>query len=273
MNSIVDFLIANSSLINSISSLFVIASAIFVGFQSKLFFSDYNKRHKKEGFENSFKLTQYYIKNIIPHMDIILEVFKLIGLENTLRKSLKNQNLSDFDVEEFASIFDNVTLKSLLDAINGIDLQILLRTLDKGSDMLPGSLEQDYHSYLKCHECQSDRQKEKCNELYRKMLVKRFTDLLTTTKNEIEYFSMYFNSNLAEEEVIYDSLHQTFIDFVRILYPFISMHNTKSVHGRKYFTNTIELYKRWNDKENLVATKARTVISAIEQGDIKHKKI
>ncbi len=58
VDSIIGFLVDNSLLINSIASLFVIASAVFVGFQSKVFFNDYNKKHKKEEFENSFKLTQ-----------------------------------------------------------------------------------------------------------------------------------------------------------------------------------------------------------------------
>lgn len=274
VDSIIRFLVDNSLLINSIASLFVIASAVFVGFQSKVFFNDYNKKHKKEEFENSFKLTQYYINNIIPQMSVILAVFKSIGVENILKNRLKNQVLSDFDNEEFQLIFEKTTIQDLCDMIKKTKLEVLLPVLNIDRSKLPGCLECDYHEYLKCNsEVKNKKQNEERSESYRKLLVSRFFAMLTDTKNEIEYFSMYFNSNLAEEEVIFDSLHQTFIDFVRMLYPFIAMHNTKSVHGRKYFSNTIELYKRWSLKEKEIATKAKTAISAIEQGDLKHKKI
>ena len=274
VDSIIGFLVDNSLLINSIASLFVIASAVFVGFQSKVFFNDYNKKHKKEEFENSFKLTQYYINNIIPQMSVILAVFKSIGVESILKNRLKNQVLSDFDKEEFQLIFEKTTIQDLCDMIKKTKLEVLLPVLNIDRSKLPGCLECDYHEYLKCNNVvKNKKQDEERSESYRKLLVSRFFALFTDTKNEIEYFSMYFNSNLAEEEVIFDSLHQTFIDFVRMLYPFIAMHNTKSVHGRKYFSNTIELYKRWSLKEKEIATKAKSAISAIEQGDLKHKKI
>ena len=274
VDSIIGFLVDNSLLINSIASLFVIASAVFVGFQSKVFFNDYNKKHKKEEFENSFKLTQYYINNIIPQMSVILAVFKSIGVESILKNRLKNQVLSDFDKEEFQLIFEKTTIQDLCDMIKKTKLEVLLPVLNIDRSKLPGCLECDYHEYLKCNNVvKNKKQDEERSESYRKLLVSRFFAMLTDTKNEIEYFSMYFNSNLAEEEVIFDSLHQTFIDFVRMLYPFIAMHNTKSVHGRKYFSNTIELYKRWSLKEKEIATKAKSAISAIEQGDLKHKKI
>ncbi|MDD4154222.1 MAG: hypothetical protein PHT30_02280 [Bacilli bacterium] len=65
-----------------------------------------------------------------------------------------------------------------------------------------------------------------------------------TTLNRLEAMSMYFVKGIADDSVIYQSLHQTFIRFVKLMYPFIASLNTDNLH--KYYTCIISLYEKWN---------------------------
>lgn len=64
--------------------------------------------------------------------------------------------------------------------------------------------------------------------------------------NNMEYFAMNFSHGTADDSVIYQSLHQSYIEIVRMLYYNIAKVNTKS--HEKYYTNVIDLYNKWIEK-------------------------
>ena len=64
--------------------------------------------------------------------------------------------------------------------------------------------------------------------------------------NSLEAFSMAFVQNVADEDVVYQSLHQSYFKIVKLLYFRIAYANNKPTD--KYFTNIIELYKIWQNK-------------------------
>ena len=66
--------------------------------------------------------------------------------------------------------------------------------------------------------------------------------------NKLEYFSMSFISGIADEEVVYQSLHQSFFTIVSFFYPSICLFNSKGGKD-KYYTNLIELYNIWKKRE------------------------
>ena len=76
------------------------------------------------------------------------------------------------------------------------------------------------------------------NEEYRASL----TDLL----NKLEYLCMYIKNNLANDAVIYQSLHGIFLSTVKISYFLIAWCNTTKYN--KVYTNIIHVYRRWNKK-------------------------
>lgn len=65
--------------------------------------------------------------------------------------------------------------------------------------------------------------------------------------NEMEYFSMNFTHKVADESVVYQSLHQTYMQAVEFLYYNISKNNRPD--GRQFYTNVVELYKIWYKKD------------------------
>lgn len=64
--------------------------------------------------------------------------------------------------------------------------------------------------------------------------------------NRLEYVAMYLNSGIANEEIIYPSLYQVFLPFMKSCYYIIAELNKES--SNKYYTNIIKLYNLWNDK-------------------------
>ena len=57
---------------------------------------------------------------------------------------------------------------------------------------------------------------------------------------------MYFNLGIAEEDAVYQSLHQVFLNTVTSLYVSIAERNTTPYD--KHYDNVITLFNRWNGK-------------------------
>ena len=75
----------------------------------------------------------------------------------------------------------------------------------------------------------------------------KYQQLLEATLNNLEYFSMHFVHETADESVVYQSLHNAFIEIVMKLYYNICKNNNGSCE-QKYYTNIISLYKLWRDE-------------------------
>jgi len=73
-----------------------------------------------------------------------------------------------------------------------------------------------------------------------------FYKLASRCLNDLEYFCINFNSNIADSDTVYQSLHQVFFEFMPIAYIYISLRNSTSAD--KYYTNIIAVYKEWRKK-------------------------
>ena len=80
-----------------------------------------------------------------------------------------------------------------------------------------------------------------------KNLTWRFRHLISCTLNELEQFAMAVNHQVADSTMLFPSLHQTFLDFVKYTYPRIADANFNDVE--EFYTNIILLYRDWNLKK------------------------
>lgn len=71
-------------------------------------------------------------------------------------------------------------------------------------------------------------------------------DTISSLLNTLEWFSMNCHYGLADEKILYQSLHQTFLSTVWMLYYYISMNNVANVD--KYYTNIIWLFTVWESR-------------------------
>lgn len=72
-------------------------------------------------------------------------------------------------------------------------------------------------------------------------------DLIYDLLNEMEWFSMNFTYGVAAEDLVYQSLHKTFLSNVAVLYYKISSMN--KTPDAMLFTNIIKLFNDWRQRE------------------------
>lgn len=85
------------------------------------------------------------------------------------------------------------------------------------------------------------------NQIMTKMAMK-FNENQLSLMNKLEWMAMHFNSNLADAELVYQSLHQTFLDTVSILYLNIVVLNSKVKNeNEQYYQHLTKLYRKWKD--------------------------
>ncbi len=68
--------------------------------------------------------------------------------------------------------------------------------------------------------------------------------MIQDVANELEHCSIRFNSGLADDKAVYQSMHQVIFELFPYMYPFISRINENTTD--QYYTNLCELYLRWN---------------------------
>ena len=75
-----------------------------------------------------------------------------------------------------------------------------------------------------------------------------FRNYIDEALNNMEFFAMHFSHNAADSSVIYQSLHQSYIEIVEALYYFIASQNNDSAN--KLYTNVIDLYRKWKQEQD-----------------------
>lgn len=70
-------------------------------------------------------------------------------------------------------------------------------------------------------------------------------DVLQDVINELEHCSINFNTGIADDKAVYQSMHQVILNLFPCAYPWIGSINESGVD--LYYTNLCELYTRWNE--------------------------
>lgn len=246
LEAVYNFLLEYKEVLSSLSSLAVIITTIFVAIQARLFFNDYRKRNKKEEFSKSFELTKFYTSIILPRMPKIQKLYELCDVTNKV-KSISPKNINHFDKEECSEFINLDEFCKELNEINQKPIEQILPLYAQFANISISKAYMDFYRYGALISEHDNR--EKLLGEYKTNLCNFIIGELSVAANDLEYFSMFFNSNLAESEVVYESLHQTFLAYVRLLYPVISHANTRSDYSKKYYTHIRDLYSLWSKKE------------------------
>lgn len=82
---------------------------------------------------------------------------------------------------------------------------------------------------------------EECKEIG-----SNYVNMMFNILNNLEIFSMYFVHEAADESVVYQPLHMSFLEIVRMLYYDISYANRDG--EKRFYVNIIKLYNIWKKK-------------------------
>lgn len=240
---------------NSIMAIGAILSLIFIGSQvvqvKKQISSakqEFITQNNRQSMERAINLSRYYQEEIIPLQTILFNVFERVGIAQEL-KVLDEKKMVKFDYEELSQLasdelkeryFKKLKSKEVADAFR--DFQ---HTLCQRDNM---------NIQVECKESFDDEKKAIIEETIIKEVSKTssiqdinsFNAVIIDLLNKLEYFSMNFACNIADEEVLYHSLQQTYRSTVKYLY--IKIAHTNRNLLSKYFVQTIHLYNIWNNK-------------------------
>ncbi len=257
------------NIIDYIVKIATIASVIFVAYQAYMFKKDYVLKNDKAERENAIKLSKFYCEEILSRIFYLDYIFKETGVEKILA-DLSYNDLKDFNQSEMKKLIKDKDLNEIKQKINNIDIFILI----EASQLLKPMELSEYNNSIVASYIEKIIQNQSGDEIAigleskngnKKTSLKNFksknifeyyemkyrTELNITlydTMNLLEYFCMNFKNGIADEETVYQSLHQTFLSCIKLLYIWIAEIN---ISGKdKYYTNIIWLFNKWSDRYN-----------------------
>lgn len=232
-----------------------------------------NIRHQKDEREKAIQMAELYANELISNITYLKNVYSKCGVTQYF-KNLQYTDFKDFDVYELeAFIKSKIDIKEMEKLTSDIDLMILVdsahflnkdvkevtaetinilnlkKFIDRYENEAAASLDiiaQNVQADDLVGEEELFKDAKMEYATYSISYNKEFRQVLCDTLNKLEYFCMYFNAGVADEETIYQSLHQSFLEMVRVIYFRIASRNKSGKD--KYFTNIIKLYNKWADR-------------------------
>lgn len=198
--------------------------------------------------ETACNLAKYYASNIIDKYGDIEYVFNTSGISKIIRDIFPLNKLQEFDKDELDRLFQEASLpvKDFEEKLHNIDPMSIL-----GAQMSRACTPEERTNMITSYTKLDDDGKPKVvNELYLRV---DFEREISGLLNELEWFAMNCRYGLADEELMYQSLHKTYISTVWMLYYYISHRNENNED--KLYTNLVWLFIKWRDRLSMIKQK------------------
>ena len=208
-----------------------IVSCILVLIQLVAFVKDARNKELRARKEYALGLAKEYAKDLLFRITMINNVVSKYYNPNDiceLQNSILGKNLYGFTKSECQKFIDD----------NGINVKYKDAFEDGKYNIPLDIIAESYWVYFQ------ENINTQCDDAPRQANLK-FRLMIGETLNLLEYFTMSVNQNVAESDMIFCSLHQTYTKFVRFIYPMICKYNETE---ESYYTNIIELYTKWDFK-------------------------
>lgn len=201
-----------------------------------------NQYHNNR-IQKAIDLSEYYKDNILCYITFIHAVYKEAGILDILNE-VKQSDMQNFDVSELDKNFTTEQKKEIKKIIKSNKfVQIIVNNASIFSK------EPLYDKVL----VEEEGKAVQIVQINQSKVMNYFrNNIICETLNNLEYFSLYFNYGLADKITVYQSLHQTYIEMIQMLYYDISINNKQG--EQKLYTNVIELFNDWKaivEKQNL----------------------
>lgn len=218
-----------------VSSIFVISGVIIAAWQYYVTSCAELAKIEVEQVQKAIDLSSFYKDKILKPYQAIYYVYLNSGVLDILNL-IKQEDMIAFDTVELDLILGETNInalktiqekpafyKSVLEAngIYNLNLYMLQKNVMTDTETENPDIEINLNS----------------------LLISFMSGIVTNMLNDLEFFAMHFTHNTADESVVFQSLHQTYIQIIKNLYYNISRYNKPS--EGKYYTNIIELYEIW----------------------------
>ena len=190
-------------------------------------------------------LARYFAEEIIPSASLFRRVLEKSNEEayETYRTIFPANRLVNFDALELSELLSasKHDEKIVSNILNGVTPAIIYNEKLKNcrNDSERVLIAEYYLEVLKDNPSEEGIQKKA-------LLLSDYKANMMSLQNKLEWFSMNFRKKMADEDTVYQSLHQWFLFTVKLLYYPIAKEN--SHNPDKYYSNIIWLYNHWNNK-------------------------
>jgi len=256
-----------TSILENFSYSATIISLIFIAFQVRLAVKDYKITNDRLRKDKAIELAKYYEETILPLSTKLSWVFKEIDL-NRLYSNIDEQKMIDFDNDELIGLCSSTVIQDYMEILQSKECKDVY---NKFCIIIEDSMDFNTRFNLEIdgiEDCDID-ERELSSAL------ESFTDMKTGVSlgktisgllNKLEFFAMNFNYNIADESVVYQSLHQSYRGVIKLLYIQISSLNKDPKD--KYYTNVIELFNTWNKRYLEIVEKEKSnKVNSIHRGE------
>lgn len=208
----------------------------------------YQRNEKKK--HKAHEMAERYACCLIPRLRMIGYILEEIGARKYTRKIT---SMIRFDNSELNKHLQDLGISSqdFRDLMKNVDKDIIERSIAKAGYNIP-----ELWGYT-IIDGQAEVQKLELYQIWFEKMVINFL-------NELESMAMLFRYNVADEKIVYQSMHQIYLKHMANWYYFISCDNYTD--ESRYYDNLIWLYHKWNArkvkqtkrfKQNALAFKGR----------------
>lgn len=226
------------ALVNCIlTGLFLLATIISVLCAFKAYYHQKNRARK----ETACELAQRYSEDIIQHYLFVTDVLEDSGLGSRTKELFPYDALSEFTQDEMNSLLgeNDTSYDEIRDDFEHPDPKSIMTAM-----RVHRPSEQEREDLLQVF---SEQLREGTDENRLDIFLQHeFFNKMWEYLNALEWFSMSCRYGIADEEILYQSLHQTFLSSVWQLYFYICRKNI--TNENKYYTNVIWLFVEWQKR-------------------------
>lgn len=230
-------------------------------------FKAYHHQKDRSRKEAACELAKCYAEKIIRHNSFVTDVLQVTKLEEKTKELFPYDELNEFTQDEMISLIKkkDASYEEIVSLFERPDPHSILpiMLLHTRSNREREDLIQAYGNLL------HKRDEEDGDQLKGVFLQTEFFERMSDYLNDIEWFSMSCRYGIADEELLYQSLHQSFLSSVWQLYFYICIKNT--TNENKYYTNVIWLFQKWQERMREIQKQAedsqRKVQEKIEEAE------
>lgn len=229
----------------TVSSVATAVSMVVVAYQSYLMKKSFKYNCEWQEKEKAAELAGLYKDKILPNVFYIFNIMRITGIDQILG-NITQESISQFTNDEFIRISGKDTIPKILELQkNTKNIPLLLAVREKfpppTSSSCSNSISLSLASFY-AEKRSEDELKKILSSLW-----DEFSSIQDEILNDLEFFAMHFTSSVADETIVFQSLHQTYLTAVQHLYYQIAVRNTSAKD--KYYTNVIELYRLWSARD------------------------
>lgn len=249
VNGLYGFLLDHSDIIAVIGNIATTITIIFLLLEYMFTRRTYRYNCEWQEKNKAAELAALYKNEILDYNFFISLLFQRLGIIGLLKNT-------------YSSELKLFTKSELEDMLSKEDIELIHEKL-----MDP----KNYSYYLECQSFipakselrylipeehilkQVENDSKQADRMKRYIMNRQYMKVVDHLLNSLEYFAMYFNTGVADERVVYQSLHQTYLKVVRAMYFEIARRNDNPKD--MYYTNIINLYVKWSERDKKMKEK------------------